>query len=729
LLSHSNYSRTQPGVQQVSHAACECVKPAADGPDRTDRKALKMSLNAKTAAPLLVCNCQKTMQIDGAGLAEALGLDAPLTVHTELCRSQLQDYQAALAQTDGTLRVACTQEAALFSEVADAEDRPATLSFVNIRERAGWCSQPAAALPKLAALLADAAYVSRATGLTSLTSEGICLVYAAGQAAFDAAEKLSGRLSVTLVISDDTDVILPSRMDFSVHRGKIRSVTGHLGAFHVTFDDHADLLPSSRATPQFALPRRGLSSQCDLIVDLSGNAALFRPEQRRDGYFRADPGRRADVADALFAASDMVGEFEKPLYVSYDASICAHARSGKVGCRNCLDVCPTGAITPHGDAVAIDPAICGGCGSCAASCPTGAVSYSYPQRSDLVARAQILLAAYRGAGGVRPVLMLHDETHGAPLINMMARYGRGLPPNVIPIAQHAVFQTGHETLLAMLASGAAQVVCLIDPAAKHERPALDAQVELCRALLSGLGHSAERIVMIDTNDPDQLETLVHELDQMPALDAGSFATQGTKRELARLAVSHLASLADTAPPETIALPQASPYGRLVVDTEGCTLCLACVGACPTGALSDNPDRPQVAFTEAACVQCGLCMATCPETVIALDPRYNFSAQAMSPTILKTEDPFDCVRCGKPFGARSSVETVVERLRGHAMFADEAQLRLIQMCDDCRVITVSEGNTNPFAFGTRPRTRTTTDYLAEDAAPKRPAGRDPDDFLS
>jgi ferredoxin len=59
----------------------------------------------------------------------------------------------------------------------------------------------------------------------------------------------------------------------------------------------------------------------------------------------------------------------------------------------------------------------------------------------------------------------------------------------------------------------------------------------------------------------------------------------------------------------------APFGAIELNVEGCTLCLACVSACPTGALSDNPERPMLRFTEDACVQCGLCKATCPEKVI------------------------------------------------------------------------------------------------------------------
>ena len=101
---------------------------------------------------LLVCNCQRSMEIDGKRLAEALGCREPLSVHTELCRSQIAAFESALAP-GVSLQVACTQEAPLFREVA-AEKGGAGLEFTNIRERAGWCADKAAALPKMAALLA-----------------------------------------------------------------------------------------------------------------------------------------------------------------------------------------------------------------------------------------------------------------------------------------------------------------------------------------------------------------------------------------------------------------------------------------------------------------------------------------------------------------------------------------------------------------------------------------------
>ena len=154
---------------------------------------------------------------------------------------------------------------------------------------------------------------------------------------------------------------------------------------------------------------------------------------------------------------------------------------------------------------------------------------------------------------------------------------------------------------------------------------------------------------------------------------------------------------------------------MVVDTAGCTLCLACVSACPTGALVDNPERPQLSFVEDACVQCGLCKSTCPESVIRLEPRLNFTDEARQPVLIKQEEPFECIRCGQPFGTRASIERIVEKLSAkHWMYQDSSAIDRLRMCDDCRVIVQFEATDNPLAAGPRPKTRTTDDYLRERA---------------
>ena len=184
-------------------------------------------------------------------------------------------------------------------------------------------------------------------------------------------------------------------------------------------------------------------------------------------------------------------------------------------------------------------------------------------------------------------------------------------------------------------------------------------------------------------------------------------------DLVRLALRELHAAAPT-PVDVIALPEGAPFGTVEVDVAGCTLCLSCVSACPTGALSDDPERPMLRFAEDACVQCGLCQATCPEKVITLKAQIDFRAATAASRLIKEESPFLCIRCGTPFGVKSSVERVVASLEGkHWMFKDaKKRIDVIKMCADCRVAAMAEEQFDPFAAPARPTVRTTDDYLKE-----------------
>jgi ferredoxin len=674
---------------------------------------------------ILLCDCERTMSLDGEAIAKALEAQGTPRIHHNLCRSEIAAYNEALASDSGLL-VACTQEAPLFREIAEESETGTHLGFVNIRERAGWCEDAGQVDSKVAALLAEALVEAEPAGTKTVRSEGVCLVYGRGQQALDVAQQLSSRLSVSLLLTESGDMAPPTVADVPVHRGRIAAASGSLGNFEIVVDGYAPMVPSSRGQADFVMARDGASSQCDLILDLSGETPLFTGHDKRDGYFRADPDHPAAVASAMFEITDYVGEFEKPLYVAYDPDICAHSRSRKTGCSNCLDACPAGAIASAGDVVEIDHGICGGCGSCSASCPTGAVSYRYPRREDLIRRIQILVATYLGAGGERPVLLVHDDRHGGPLIAMMARFGRGLPVNVLPLSVFSVTEIGHDILAAAFVAGVEQIIVLAHPSKVAELPPLQFQATLADAFLAALGRGEEpRVTVVEEADPAALESMLHELPARPALPAASFSAVGGKRDIARGA---LARLRETSPerPEIIALPDGAPYGRIIVDAEGCTLCLACVGACPMGAILDSPDHPQLRFQEHACVQCGLCRDTCPEGVISLEPRYDFTPAALEQVVLHEDEPFACVRCGKPFGTRKSIERISEKLTGkHWMFQSQDAGDLIRMCDTCRIQAQAERGDDPFQAGERPRVRVTEDYLSA-----REAGSDldVDDFL-
>jgi ferredoxin len=169
-----------------------------------------------------------------------------------------------------------------------------------------------------------------------------------------------------------------------------------------------------------------------------------------------------------------------------------------------------------------------------------------------------------------------------------------------------------------------------------------------------------------------------------------------------------------APVDVVPLPPGAPFGTITVDTDACTLCLACVSACPADALGDNPDRPMLRFTESLCVQCGLCAATCPEDAITLTPQIDFPAWSTPRRVLNEDEPFHCTSCGKAFGTRAAIDRVREKLDAHWMFSGaegERRRRVLEMCDDCRVQAVMNESFDPHDLGTRV-VRTTDDYLRE-----------------
>jgi ferredoxin len=661
---------------------------------------------------VFLCSCDDTMKIDGDAAQKGCRKDK-LNLVRQLCRAELGQFQTALAQGDPIV-VACTQEAPLFADIAADKSPDAAVSFVNVRETAGWSKDGRAAGPKMAALLAAAAEPVPPYPLVSLTSEGVTLIYGRDEQAIEAARLLHDHLDVTVLIQQPKD-IAPARVtDFPVVKGTIRNAKGHFGAFEITVDDYAMPLPSSRGALSFGDARDGAVSRCDLVIDLSGGVPLFPAHDLRDGYLRADPASPAEVLKAVLKARDLVGGFDKPRYITFDENICAHSRSRIVGCSRCLDLCPTGAITPAGNHVAIDPHVCAGCGQCAAVCPTGAASYALPPADTLMRKLRALLTTYREAGGTHPIVLIHDGEHGNALIDALARHGDGLPANALPLAVNEVTQVGLEAVAAAFAYGASALRVLTRAKPRHDVAGLTRTIALADTILVGLGFGAGRIATIETDDPDALGESLRAITRAEAAPKpASFQPVGEKRGVMRLALRELHRAAPQ-PVDVIALPAGAPFGTVEINVEGCTLCLSCVSACPTGALIDDPERPMLRFVEDACVQCGLCKATCPEKVITLTPRLDFRAATASSRVLKEEEPFHCIRCQKPFGVKSTVERVAAKLEGkHWMFTNSAKrLDVIKMCADCRVIAMTEDNFDPFAGPTRPNPRTTADYLRE-----------------
>lgn len=231
--------------------------------------------------------------------------------------------------------------------------------------------------------------------------------------------------------------------------------------------------------------------------------------------------------------------------------------------------------------------------------------------------------------------------------------------------------------LGALAMGASRIILI----GLEAVPDQEDHLRLARTILAGLNLDPEARLL---NIPEDVAEAEIVSVPAPAMAPAAWEPAGDERVMLWQAASHLHSQIPDAPYQTPLEPGA-PFGTVELVKTRCTLCMACVGACPTDALQHGSPGPRIRFLERDCNQCGRCRQVCPEQAVTLTPRICYDPQLTgSFRILHQDTPLRCSVCGAPFATAGIVAAVSRKLSAHWMYQDPAAQGRLKMCRDCRI---------------------------------------------
>lgn len=503
-------------------------------------------------------------------------------------------------------------------------------------------------------------------------SQGCVLVLADSHQAIQVASQLKERHKVVVLLVESVTVGELPR-DLHCLRAELLELSGYLGHFQVRIQGKQGSL-----NPAILCP--GEKGCFDLVLDFL-EPPYLKMEIPPLGYYtvRDDP---QTLHRALTEIDGLNGSFYKQKFYSYDASKCAHGRRGIQGCRRCIDICPTEAIISVGNRVSVDPYLCQGCGNCATACPSAAIVYSFQTQEWLLEHIRTSLKATIEAGHSKPCVLFHDDQQGQILVD---KASPNLSSQILSIALYGVAVVGMEVWLATLAYGAAEIVLLgTKSVSKRAVDEWQRQLDNCGRILEALGCASQCVRLVEVETEHDLLRALDTQSRCSPRTAARSSFSNEKRHTFEQALEYLSGWA-LAPSSPVQLNHSSPFGEVCVDPEACTLCMGCVQVCPSHALQRCGENvaPQLGFVESLCLQCGLCVAACPEDAIRLSPRIDFDLEGRKRMRVLHESPaFRCIACGKPFSTRAIINLMSERLKDNPFFQGDG-IKKLQMCPDCR----------------------------------------------
>ncbi len=634
---------------------------------------------------VFLCNCHQTLPID------LQRLDLP-TPYVQLASDPDTDLPAfaTLASREHLDRVliGCCATPTLFDDTFSAAGADAPkVHYVNLKEPCFWVhadAEPAhAKASRLLRAAIQTAAVAAEPAYQPLRAGGRLLIVTDTPRGQRLAERLRDVARPFFVVP----AALPSfetTPSWRVYRGRVLTITGRLGDFQVTIEDVE--------TPD--TPHRELQADQVVIISQDGTG----PGTARTGYHRLAAPDEDEIDQCAGRIRDLIGDFLKTVHVSYHPDICAGGKADQEACGLCIPACPYEAISRDGQnhlRMAVDHMACEGCGACVSACPTSALRFTEPSPHELYTRLAALLAPLPGDhDGERQVVLFHCGEQGRRVLEEAGRRPLPYPANVLPLEVPCLRYVSEANMLAAFRLGAAGVGLLGCETCPHgERELLYQKFDFCRLTLDAFDLGTERLRLITADDGTEeaavtaLSHFAETLEAAPVQWDGQRLGHTENRHVITEAIAAFIEQTGQEPGRR-ALPASQPLAYAEVQAAGCTLCRACVNACPVHAFKLEEATSSLQFKHLACVACGLCETVCPEQVITLRHEVVFERAALDYQTVVEDDMVSCTQCEKPYINRKALEAIETRVLSLESLLDtfSGQRRtLLRMCPDCRAV--------------------------------------------
>lgn len=347
--------------------------------------------------------------------------------------------------------------------------------------------------------------------------------------------------------------------------------------------------------------------------------------------------------------------------ITYNPNICQYHERRSEHCAKCVEICPSVAILKDDESRRLEFSHidCVGCGGCVSVCPSGAIDYAKMPREAFSGIAKM----YKDKK-----IIIVPETMELEDCDV------SLPKDFLIFAVFGEKFLSEMHLMTLLQESGANLIFFSDFVSPGTREAINLINEIYELKF------AKKAIFV-AEDEIELRECIKKIE---FIEGSYFSLQDSylaKRENFAKRVKFLVGDEDLG---AVKSGEWVRYGKIEIDSDTCTLCLSCVGACNVGALFADQSQNALKFNASLCTTCGYCVESCAErdTIKLTRGEYELKPSYFKYKTLAKDTLFKCVECGKEFATTKSVQKIASIMMDK-FINDEYKLRSLYCCSDCK----------------------------------------------